>query len=193
VSAIAIIPARGGSRRIKGKNIRDFRGKPIIAYSIEAAFKSGLFDQVIVSTEDKTIASVAESFGAEVMIRPIELADNDIGTQEIAKHVLDQYPHDQACVIYPCAPLMSIGDLIRGQQALARVGVAFAFSIGTDPLRDAGQFYWGHDWAFKARIDPHGDLSVMIPVGWRAVDINVERDWLEAERRFDIYIGVINV
>jgi hypothetical protein len=188
VSALAVIPARGGSRRIKQKNIREFWGKPIIGYSIEAAFKSGLFDQVVVSTEDKTIATIAESFGAEVLLRPLELADNDIGTQEIAKHVLDATHHDQACVIYPCAPLMSIGDLIRGQQALSLCGVAFAFSVGTEPLRDAGQFYWGHDWAFKARIDPHGDLSVMIPVGWRAVDINLESDWKEAERRYEIYI-----
>ena len=74
---IAVIPARGGSKRIPGKNIKDFLGKPIIAYSIEAALKSQCFDQVIVSTDDEKIAKVAKSYGADVpFIRPAELADD---------------------------------------------------------------------------------------------------------------------
>ena len=81
MSCVAIIPARGGSKRIPRKNIKPFAGKPIIAYSIEAALQSRLFDRVIVSTDDREIAAVAESFGAEVPFsRPPELADDHAGT-----------------------------------------------------------------------------------------------------------------
>ncbi|DAB32064.1 MAG TPA: pseudaminic acid cytidylyltransferase, partial [Sulfurospirillum sp. UBA11407] len=73
---VAIIPARGGSKRIPKKNIKEFCGKPMIAYSIEAAKKSELFDKIVVSTDDESIAQVAKSFGAEVLKRPKELADD---------------------------------------------------------------------------------------------------------------------
>lgn len=186
---IAIIPARGGSGRIKRKNIREFRGKPIIAYSILAAMESDLFNQIVVSTEDKEISEVAKQFGADVQIRPVELAHNDAGTQEVARHVLMENPgHSQACVIYPCAPLISISDLAKGSIHIQRPGIAFAMAVG-HPLHDAGQWYWGNRWAFIERVEIHGENTVMVPVGWRACDINVEKDWQEAERRYDNYIG----
>ena len=87
--AVAIIPARGGSKRIPRKNIKDFHGKPLIAYSIEAALASGLFEKVLVSTDDDEIAEVARSYGAEVpFIRPKELSDDFTGTGEVVKHAL---------------------------------------------------------------------------------------------------------
>ena len=107
---IAIIPARGGSKRIPGKNIRDFCGNPIIAYSIKKALESKLFDRVIVSTDDQKIASVAKEYGAEVpFMRPENLSDDHTGTNAVVKHAIQWY-QDQgqaismACCIYATAP-----------------------------------------------------------------------------------------
>ena len=87
--AVAIIPARGGSKRIPRKNIKEFYGKPLISYSIETALASNLFDRVVVSTEDSQIASISESYGAEVQMRPKELSDDYTGTFEVTEYVLD--------------------------------------------------------------------------------------------------------
>ena len=90
MSIIAIIPARGGSKRIPGKNIKLFAGKPIIAYSIAAAKKSGLFNRIIVSTDSRKIAGVAEEFSAEVpFIRPDELSDDFADTSAVVLHTLN--------------------------------------------------------------------------------------------------------
>lgn len=86
---IAIIPARGGSKRIPKKNIKSFLGKPLIAYSIEVALRSKLFDKVIVSTDDEEIAKVARKFGAEIpFMRPDELSDDFVGTGEVVNHAV---------------------------------------------------------------------------------------------------------
>ena len=90
MSAIAIIPARGGSKRIPNKNIRLFAGRPIISYSIQAALDSRLFDRVIVSTDSPQISEIATQYGAEVpFLRPSELADDETGTASVIIHALD--------------------------------------------------------------------------------------------------------
>ena len=87
---ICVIPARGGSKRIQRKNIKEFNGKPIIAYSIEAALKSNCFDQVIVSTDDDEISEVARKYGAQVpFIRPDELSTDYAGTIPVIKHAIE--------------------------------------------------------------------------------------------------------
>src|SRR5580704_4424133 len=87
---VAVIPARGGSKRIPRKNIRSFQGKPIIGYSIECALRSGLFGRVIVSTDDSRIAEVARDFGAEVpFVRPAALADDHAGTIEVIANAVE--------------------------------------------------------------------------------------------------------
>lgn len=107
---IAIIPARGGSKRIPRKNIKDFLGTPIIAYSIQAALESELFDKVMVSTDDEEIAETAKKYGAEVpFYRSATNADDDATTFDVIKEVLSIYKSknikfDQACCIYPTAP-----------------------------------------------------------------------------------------
>ena len=113
MSSIAIIPARGGSKRIPRKNIKDFLGKPIIAYSIEAAFESQLFEEVMVSTDDEEIATIAQKYGAKVpFLRSAETA-NDIATtaavlEEVLLHYKDQgIKFDYGCCIYPTAPLVN--------------------------------------------------------------------------------------
>lgn len=122
---LAIIPARGGSKRIPRKNIKDFCGKPIIAYSIETAIKSGLFDKVIVSTDDEEIAEVARNYGAETpFMRPKELADDYTGTTAVAKHAIEWYleqgiEFEYACLIYATAPLLKLEYLIGGFRLLS--------------------------------------------------------------------------
>ena len=89
---IAIIPARGGSKRIPKKNIKDFCGKPVIVWSIEAAIRSDCFDHVIVSTDDKEIANIALEYGAEVpFVRPESLSDDYIGTDSVVAHAVEWY------------------------------------------------------------------------------------------------------
>lgn len=140
MKSIAIIPARGGSKRIPRKNIKLFAGKPIIAYSIEAAFASELFDRVVISTDDAEIAEVATSFGAEVpFVRPPELADDLTGTGDVVKHCLDWYlqegaPLDYACCIYATAPFVQPEALKEGLVKLRQTGKSFAFSVTSFPF-----------------------------------------------------------
>jgi pseudaminic acid cytidylyltransferase len=132
---IAIIPARGGSKRIPGKNIKDFCGKPIIAWSIEAAKASGLFEHVLVSTDDAEIAKVALAWGAEVpFVRPAEIANDYAGTTEVIAHAtqwaLDQgWPLSAVCCIYATAPFIQIGDLKQGLQLLQSGNWSYAFTV----------------------------------------------------------------
>lgn len=122
---LAIIPARGGSRRIPGKNIKDFHGKPIIAYSIETALSSKLFDEVMVSTDDEEIARVARSFGAQVpFMRSEKNADDFATTLDVINEVISTYKtdfgvnFDFACCIYPTAPLINSRHLKEGLDLL---------------------------------------------------------------------------
>ena len=106
---IAIIPARGGSKRIPRKNIRDFLGKPIIAYSVEAAFESELFEEVIVSTDDQEISEVARQYGAKVpFLRSQENSDDFATTADVLLEVIGQLPaYEWGCCIYPTAPFVN--------------------------------------------------------------------------------------
>lgn len=113
MSSIAIITARGGSKRIPKKNIKYFCGKPIIAYSIEAALSSEIFDKVMVSTDDKEIAEIAIKYGAEVpFFRSAETSDDYATTYDVINEVLLEYKNagnefDYACCIYPTAPFVT--------------------------------------------------------------------------------------
>jgi len=134
--AVAIIPARGGSKRIPKKNIKDFYGKPLIAYSIKTAIESKLFDKIIVSTDDKEIATVAKKYGAEVQIRPKELADDYTGTGEVVKYVLNNLKDnfDYACTIYATAPLLQAKYLVEGLEKLKNSSAVNAFSATSMPF-----------------------------------------------------------
>ena len=113
MNSVAIITARGGSKRIPYKNIKDFCGKPIIAYSIEAAFQAGCFEEVMVSTDDPKIAEIAQSYGAAVpFFRSAENSDDFATTRDVVREVLDQYGEqgtyfDGVCCIYPTAPFIT--------------------------------------------------------------------------------------
>ena len=132
---IAVIPARGGSKRIPRKNIKIFNGKPMIAWSIEAAKSTGLFDHIIVSTDDAEIAEVAKQWGAEVpFIRPPELSNDYAGTTEVIVHAtqwaLDEgFDLEALCCIYATAPFIQVADLKAGIDALNSGDWAYAFAV----------------------------------------------------------------
>lgn len=122
---IAIIPARGGSKRIPRKNIKPFMGKPIIAYSIEAALQSGLFDEVMVSTDDEEISIIAKDFGASVpFLRSKKTANDFAGTEDVILEVLHMYEDrgqtfDNICCLYSTAPFVTAERLIEGFNLLS--------------------------------------------------------------------------
>lgn len=129
---VAVIPARGGSKRIPRKNIKDFCGKPMIAWSIEAALESDCFDKVLVSTDDNDIAEVARSFGAEVpFMRPAELSDDFTGTTPVIAHAINQLEAtpEVVCCIYATAPFIRAEDIRQGNEALQDNDADYAFSV----------------------------------------------------------------
>lgn len=140
---IAVIPARGGSQRIPRKNIKLLNGKPLIAYSIETAQATGLFDHIVVSTDDADIAAVAREWGAETpFTRPDELADHFTGTTPVMQHALrtltdQELEIDHACLIYATCPLLTATDLLLGYQALATTPLSFAATTYDFPVQRA--------------------------------------------------------
>ena len=126
---VAIITARGGSKRIPKKNIKEFCGKPIIAYSIEAALQSGMFDEVMVSTDSQEIAEIAKSYGAEIpFMRSDENANDMADTTDVLKEVLDRYRqqgkyYDEFCCIYPTAPFVTAQKLQESHKLLEQKNV----------------------------------------------------------------------
>jgi len=192
MSRLCIIPARGGSRRIKHKNIRMFYGKPIIWYSIATAKRTGMFDRIIVSTDDDIVAEIAHKGGAEIHRRSEADSRDEVGTQTVICHVVqhyattEEYRPDFVCGIYATCPMLTVGDLHDGFDLLWRKKASFTFSVGTEPLADAGMFYWGTATAFaygEPLISPN---TVMVPIpSNRVCDINDERDWIRAEAMYD--------
>jgi pseudaminic acid cytidylyltransferase len=132
---LAVIPARGGSKRIPRKNIKLFCGKPMIAWSIEAAQQSSCFDQIVVSTDDTEIAEVARQYGAQVpFMRPAQLSDDHTGTTAVIAHAINWFSEqgqqpEQVCCLYATAPFVSADDLRRGLAALTEAGSDYAFSV----------------------------------------------------------------
>mgnify|MGYP003084562456 FL=1 len=137
---IAIIPARGGSKRIPRKNIKPFFGKPMIAYSIEAAINAKLFDEIIVSTDDDEIADIAQKFGASVpFMRPKELSDDFTTTGAVIEHAINFLKNRGekikfVCTIYATAPLIDEKYLRLGFEKLSSSNAKYAFSCTSMPF-----------------------------------------------------------
>jgi N-acylneuraminate cytidylyltransferase len=131
---VAVIPARGGSKRIPRKNIKQFFGKPMIAWSIEAAKKSEIFDRIIVSTDDNEIASIAKEWGAEVpFLRPGELSEDHTATIPVIAHAVDWLLNqgeelEAVCCIYATAPFVDENDIVQGYTELTSGNWAYTFS-----------------------------------------------------------------
>lgn len=218
---IAIIPARGGSKRIPRKNVRPFAGKPMIAHAIEAALACRAIDRVVVSTDDDEIAEIARAHGAELPFRrPAELADDVTPTVPVIAHAIEAcrslgWEISHACCIYPSVPFLRARDLEEGLSLLEGSGgegyvfpvVRFSSPIqralrraedgGVAPFNpehavtrtqdlepayyDSGQFYWGRAAAWRQQLDVHGNARAIVLPEWRAVDIDIEEDWIRAE------------
>ncbi|HHH52796.1 MAG TPA: pseudaminic acid cytidylyltransferase [Bacteroidetes bacterium] len=167
--AIAIIPARGGSKRIPRKNIKDFYGKPLIAYSIEVALKSKFFDKVVVTTDDEEIADVAKKYGAEVpFLRPKELSDDFTGTEDVINHAISYLikqgeKFDYLCTIYATAPLLQEQYLIEGFEKLQNSNAVNAFSATSMPFPIQRTF----------KVDENGRCEMFSPehYGTRSQDL----------------------
>ena len=144
MKTLCISPARGGSKRIPRKNIKDFCGKPILAYSIETALKSGLFDEVMVSTDDAEIARIAKAYGAKVpFMRSAEAASDTAPDVVVIREVLNMYENlgmrfDLMCSIYPCAPLVTVQRLKEAYDKMLETGADCVFPViryGAPPQR----------------------------------------------------------
>jgi len=136
---IAIIPARGGSKRIPRKNIKSFCGKPMIAYAIEAAHETKLFERIVVSTEDEEIAAIAQKWGAEVpFMRPTDLADDYTGTTPVIAHGIQTlqemgWEFRYVCCIYPAVPLIQGSDIKAALELLKNGIAAYTFPVTEFP------------------------------------------------------------
>lgn len=135
MNKLCIIPARGGSKRIPRKNIKEFLGKPIIAYSIEAAIKSQLFDEVMVSTDDQEIADVAIKYGAKVpFLRSADTANDFATTRDVLNEVLAKYNElgqtfDAICCVYATAPLITSNDIKNAYELLNKSNFACVYPV----------------------------------------------------------------
>lgn len=192
MTAVAILPARGGSRRIPRKNIALFHGRPMISYPIQTAKESGLFDLgIYVSSEDDEILDLALELGVEPLSRDTSMARDEVGTQELmAYHLngnLDLVTRkvDCVCCIYPCTPMMTAAQL------------RFGFNLIADPPMIAppetyayipGWFYWGKTELFLNGIPLPVSGSIKIPDNY--IDINTPEDWAKAEEMYKAYTAL---
>ncbi|WP_213686657.1 pseudaminic acid cytidylyltransferase [Acinetobacter sp. WY4] len=139
---LAVIPARGGSKRIPRKNIKMFHGQPMIAWSIQAAIDSGCFDEVWVSTDDEEIAAVAQVYGAKVpFLRPAHLSDDFATTADVMSHAVEEFGKinhalpDYICCLYATAPFVTKADLVQGLEKIKNnSNLNYVFSATTYPF-----------------------------------------------------------
>lgn len=199
---IAVIPARGGSKRIPRKNIRNFCGKPIIAWSIEAAQKSGCFESIVVSTEDAEISAIARKWGAEVpFVRPTALANDHATTDAVFSHALRAMEgiaarFKYACCIYPTCPLLDVEDLKSGLRLLHDADydcvisiTPFEFPIQQALVFDAGRVRPLDPQAIETRSqDLKGHYHDAAMFYW----VNVAR-YLSSGRIFGDHTGAIRI
>ena len=175
-NAIVIIPARGGSKRIPKKNIKDFFGKPLIAYSIEVALSSKLFEKVIVTTDDENIAKIAREYGAEVpFIRPAELSDDFTGTQDVINHTIDFLEaqgenYEYICTIYATAPLLQKEYLIQGYEKLKNSDAVNSFGATSMPFPIQRTF----------KLDKNGRCEMFTPQHYMTRSQDLEEAYQDA-------------
>lgn len=173
---IAVIPARGGSKRIPRKNIRPFCGAPMIAWSIAAARASKCFEHVIVSTDDDEIAQVAREHGAEVpFLRPKHLADDHTGTIAVIAHAIQALKErgmdvQETCCIYATAPFVRADDIQRGFSRLCETQADFAFSVTSYafPIQRA------------IRMNSDGRVEMFYPEHFNTRSQDLEEAWHDA-------------
>jgi N-acylneuraminate cytidylyltransferase len=172
--SICVIPARGGSKRIPRKNIRDFCGRPMIAWPIRAAIDSGCFKRIVVSTDDDEIAEVAEASGAEAPFRrSAELADDHTATARVIADTIVRLGlsnHTPVCCLYATSPFVSVADLRAGLERLEETGAPFVLSVTTYafPIQRA------------LRRDASGAVEMFDPAQMQTRSQDLEDAWHDA-------------
>lgn len=188
-----IIPAKGTSTRIPGKNIRMFHGKPMLAYSIIKAKNAEVFGKIIVSTDSDEVAKVAKKYGAEVFTRDKGYCTDEHGPNDVVGNALYEINKYEklplhTCCVYATVPLLDPEDIVRGYRLLRRYRAPYAISVNSSrdrPIQDAAQFIWGRTSRFISGASLF-TASVLVGIEpQRVCDINTEEDWLEAERRYE--------
>lgn len=196
---LGIIPARGGSKGIAGKNIRPVAGKPLIAWTIEAARLAHRLDRFVVSTEDNRIARVAQEYGAEVLPRPADLAEDGTSTLAVLQSVLEAIPADVVVVLQPTSPVREDGLIDRciaqflesGADSLATGFMSKHIEYGKSQLRrqDIEGFFCddGNVYVIRGDLVAAGDrygvkIERMLIGREQNVDIDEEFDLWLAER-----------
>lgn len=192
---LAVMPARGGSKRLPGKNIRLFHGRPMLTWALAAAHASRLFDHIIVSTDDEAVASVARAAGAEVpFVRPPELSDDHTGVTAVMAHAVTWaqahgWAPDDVCCVYATAPFLRADDIRAGLTALRSGNWAFALAVTTfaAPIQRA---FRAHPDGGLEMFDPgaFATRSQDLPEAWHDAALfcwGTSRAWTDGLRVFD--------
>lgn len=187
MASVAIITARGGSKRIPRKNIKNFLGKPIITYSIEAAIKSELFEEVMVSTDDGEIAEISMQYGAKIPFMRSEKNSNDYaGTAEVLLEVIQKYMDrgnyfDTVCCLYPTAPFITAKKLIESQEVFqtGKYDTLFPVVAFSYPIQRA------------LRIGEKGRLSMFQPENLKKRSQDLEKAYHDAGQFYWLKVNAL--
>lgn len=152
---IALIPARGGSKRLPRKNIMPFGGRPMLKWTVEAAFSANIFDDVILSTEDEEIASVGDACGASIIHRPPEIADDASTLMDVLRHTIEYKPSiTGVCLLLPNCPLRPASEIYRSHEIWKSISAPFLISVVD----------YGWTPPFRAHtMDDEGRLTALMP------------------------------
>lgn len=174
---LAVIPARGGSKRIPRKNIKEFHGQPMIAWSIQAALNSGCIDEVWVSTDDDEIAAIAQSYGAKIpFIRPANLADDFATTADVMQHAVQAYQTqyqqlpNYVCCLYATAPFVQRQDLQKGFELIQTKSLNYVFSATSYPFPIQRAI----------KLDKDGAVNMFSPEHFNTRSQDLEEAWHDA-------------
>ena len=174
---LAVIPARGGSKRIPRKNIKEFHGQPMIAWSIQAALNSGCIDEVWVSTDDEEIAAIAQSYGAKIpFIRPANLSDDFATTADVMQHAVQVYQTqyqqlpDYVCCLYATAPFVQQQDLLKGFELIQSKPLDYVFSATSYPFPIQRAI----------KLDKDGAVNMFSPEHFNTRSQDLEEAWHDA-------------
>ena len=175
---LAVIPARGGSKRIPRKNIKIFHGQPMIAWSIQAAIDSGCFDEVWVSTDDEEIAAVAQVYGANVpFLRPAYLSDDFATTADVMSHAVEEFGKinhalpDYICCLYATAPFVTKADLVQGLEKIKNnSNLNYVFSATTYPFPIQRAI----------KLNEHDTVEMFSPQYFKVRSQDLEEAWHDA-------------
>lgn len=180
---LCVIPARGGSKRLPGKNIRPFLGEPIIYRPIRVAKASELFEDVIVSTDDGLIVDAVKYQPVTTVSRAPELCNDEATDLDVVRDIADRYPHDYLCYLYPTAALVTVEQIRRGLDWMIRTGRPMVYTQYADCLQDAGQFSWYDLAVVRTGENVKAEASFIDLDPMEAQDINTAEDFELAEMK----------